>query len=88
MGPLGSIYSVFILNFNPKYFSGQTAGAIRRRTSAKNRMEHLFSKFDDKVHETIVKLLMLECDWPRVPIKSLARDSPHTFSLSSLEGRF
>jgi len=68
--------------------SGQSAGAIRRRTSAKNRMEHLFSKFDEKVHETIVKLFMLECDWPTVPIKSLARDSPHTFSLSSLEGKF
>jgi len=82
------IQNVFILNFNPIFLSGQSAGAIRRRTSAKNRMEHLFSKFDEKVHETIVKLFMLECDWPTVPIKSLARDSPHTFSLSSLEGRF
>ena len=88
MGPIDSICSVFIPNFNPKYLSGQSAGAIRRRTSAKNRMENLFSKFDEKVHETIVKLFMLECDWPTVPIKSLARDSPHTFSLSSLEGRF
>ena len=51
-------------------------------------MEHLFSKFDDKVHETIVKLLMLESDWPNIQLKSLARDSPHTFSLSSLEGKF
>ena len=88
MGPIDSICSVFIPNFNPKCLSGQSAGAIRRRTSAKNRMENLFSKFDEKVHETIVKLFMLECDWPTVPIKSLARDSPHTFSLSSLEGKF
>ena len=87
--PMGhSTYEIFIPKFIPKYLSGQSAGAIRRRTSAKNRMENLFSKFDDKVHETIVKLLMLECDWPNVQIKSLARDSPHTFSLSSLEGRF
>jgi len=73
---------------NINALSGQSAGAIRRRTSAKNRMEHLFSKFDDKVHETIVKLLMLESDWPNIQLKSLARDSPHTFSLSSLEGKF
>ena len=39
---------------------GQSPGAIRRRSSAKSRMENLFSKFDDQIHETIIKILMKE----------------------------
>ena len=51
-------------------------------------MDNLFSKFDDRTHEQIIKLLMKEANWPVQQILTLNRDAPHTFSLSQIEGKY
>ena len=53
-------------------------------------MDNLFAKLDTIPNSQLrlLRLLMLEADWPNEQISPLERDAPHHFSLSQLEGKF